>query len=96
MTHPSDGGPGNRPSRRALGWLLVAGALMVAAAAIGVLDLVGTLPAGAVWAWAALVVAGAASAGAAAVVAARDSGASVARTIGRALLAPVRFLLELP
>jgi len=96
VTHPTDRTPDDRPSRRALGWLLATGALLVAAAALGVLDLAGALPAGAAWAWAGLLVAGAAAAVVTTVVAARDSGASVPRTIGRALLAPVRFLLELP
>lgn len=96
MTQPPDGPPGDPPSRRALGWLLATGALLAAAAALGLLDLVGALPAGAAWAWAGSAVAGAAAAVVTTVVAARDSDTSVPRTIGRALLAPVRFLLELP
>jgi hypothetical protein len=96
MTNPSDGTPRDTPSRRTRSWLLATGALLVAAAVLGVLDLVAVLPAAAAWAWVALAGSGAATAAVTTVVAARDSGVSVPRTLGRALLAPVRFLLELP
>lgn len=96
MTHPSGGTPRDTPSRRTRSWLLVTGALLVAAAVLGVLDLVAVLPAAAGWAWVALAVPGAATAAVTTVVAARARGTSVPRTLGRALLAPVRFLLELP
>jgi VIT1/CCC1 family predicted Fe2+/Mn2+ transporter len=84
------------PDRRGAIWLLVTGVLLVSSAALGAVGLVADLPAPLGWAWVVLACLGAAAATVTTVVVARSTGVSVPRTLGRALLAPVRFLLQLP
>lgn len=88
--------PAGSPSRRGTRWLLVTLVLLVAAAAVGGAELVVGVPVALAWAGVVLVVLGMTAAVVTTVVVSRDTGTSVPRTLGRALLAPFRFLLELP
>jgi hypothetical protein len=84
-----------RLTRRGTAWLCATCALLVAATALGVAALVTDLPDVLAWTWLVVIALGVAAATVTSVVVGRDTGVSAPRTLGRALLAPVRFLLEL-